>query len=206
MKRLVVAALVLSAACSSRSPVTTPTAPTPLHTPPEDYPITTIPEPPTFPPTAEDVKHYVGQTVLRLLQAGLRSNQVTPTDVAALAFCSVDPLWTSLAADDHWYLVKIDDAVQPWPGPLTPDPDAGYSCFQTPKAFTFPVGNHTLTVALVYPSSVVVPVPGTLPTTCVVGQDCYGAPSEPIAIVSALPPSGVLTGPPPSAQKGQVIR
>jgi hypothetical protein len=186
MTRWIVLGLMALAACA-------PTQQPPV-VPSRRHPITTLPPGPDLPnPTARDVVR--AEAVERI---ETRTDVVSPTTPVAIGFCSSTTHWSLLPPDDQWFAVKIDGVQQNWGGPLEADPLAGQNCVKTQPFYRFPAGSHTVTVQLVYPASI--GASGT--PDCVAGQDCYGAPSDPLAAISLR----VLTGPPPAIVNGHVLR
>ncbi len=163
---------------------------------------------PPVPPGPESLPHPTREAVVEARKSALRTatDTITPTEIAGIEFCSLEPKWTALSQADKWVQYRVDGVQQPWPGAVVPTQN---NCFMSPKAFMFPAGTHAVTVALVYPPGYVQScAPGD--TTCVlngctVGPECYGANSEPLTVVSAAGP-GTLPGAPPSIVHGHVMR
>ncbi len=168
------------------------------------YPIAT----PPVPPGPESLPHPTKDALVAARMSALRAatDTITPTETAGIEFCSLEPKWTALSQADKWVQYTVDGVQQPWPGAVVPTQN---NCFMTPKAFIFPAGVHDVTVALVYPPGYVQMCgpgdPSCVSNGCVVGPECYGLPSLPLTVVSAVGPSA-LPGAPPAIVNGQVVR
>lgn len=168
------------------------------------YPIVT----PPVPPGPESLPHPTREALVAARMSVLRAatDTITPTEIAGIEFCSLEPKWTALSQADKWVQYKVDGVLQPWPGNVVPTQN---NCFMTPKAFIFPAGTHVVTVALVYPPGYVQQCApgdtGCVLNGCSVGPECYGVFSEPLTVVSVTGP-GFLPGAPPAITSGQVVR
>lgn len=104
--------------------------------------------------------------------------EARPGIAFAIGFCNNGKDAEGNPVSIDGYKVMLDGALQPSPGPLTKSATAnaaGLFYFETPKGFTAPDGNHTISVVLVNAK----------------GGD--GAPSAPFPLVSRTLPPGSPT-------------
>jgi hypothetical protein len=126
-----------------------------------------------------------------------------------ITFCDYSQTWSSA----KWYLIRIDGEDQENKGPVAPIDEP--NCYKTPVAYPFSAGTHSVDVLLVNHCLATSTEPlCTQRVPCPVGVSCippgvdfdaYGE-ARRITVDAAAPTGPILSGPPPSVLKGQVIR
>jgi hypothetical protein len=188
---ILVSLVLLLAGCAARHP---PAPPVAITRTVETPPITTIPPGPDVP--HPDIKGRLRSEVTAAIEV---TDPITPVAIGFCALGEGTAFWEEASPDLQWYAVLVDGQAAGWGGVLTPTAEA--HCYQTEKRYTFPAGDHTLTVALVVPAERVLQIPEPAPacdppacTRCPATGDCYGGLFDPPIVVrstSTVPPQPV---------------